>query len=198
MQAIKRLALLVCALTVFAVPATANATITTKTIDYGPYTIPAGNGDPHDHENMGMITNQMSPTSPSRAPAARSSGSRRTSSTPTGPERRSARARCSTTRCSPPSRAASPTSPAPATGPGLLGERFFASGDERTAVDLTSLPYGYKVNSTETWNMVFDMMNWATTSKTVKIRMTWKYATGTDATSRAALRPVWLDQTSAR
>ena len=35
MQAIKRLALLVCALALFAVPATANATITTKTIDYG-------------------------------------------------------------------------------------------------------------------------------------------------------------------
>ena len=46
MQAIKRFALLVCALALFAVPATANATITTKTIDYGPYTIPAGNGDP--------------------------------------------------------------------------------------------------------------------------------------------------------
>ena len=79
-------------------------------------------------------------------------------------------------------------------GPGLLGERFFASGDERTAIDLTSLPYGYKVNSTETWNMVFDLMNWETTSKTVKIRMTWKYATGTDSSSRGALRPVWLDQ----
>ena len=59
MQAIKRLTLLVCALALFAVPATANATITSKTIDYGPYTIPAGNGDPHDHENAGMITNQI-------------------------------------------------------------------------------------------------------------------------------------------
>src|SRR5690348_3569556 len=59
MQATKRLMLLVCALALFAVPATANATITTKTIDYGPYTIPAGNGDPHDHENAGMITNKI-------------------------------------------------------------------------------------------------------------------------------------------
>ena len=78
-------------------------------------------------------------------------------------------------------------------GPGLLGERFFASGDERTKIDLQSLPYGYKVNSSETWNMVFDLMNWQTTSKTVKIRMTWKYATGSDHTSRAPLRPVWMD-----
>ena len=59
MQAIKRLALLVCALALLAVPATANATITTKTIDYGPYTIPARSGDPHDHEHMGMIENQI-------------------------------------------------------------------------------------------------------------------------------------------
>ncbi|MGN6256529.1 MAG: hypothetical protein ACTHN3_02110 [Solirubrobacterales bacterium] len=79
-------------------------------------------------------------------------------------------------------------------GPGLLGERFFASGNERTAVDLSSLPYGYKVNSTETWNMIVDLANWETTSKTVYIRMTYKYATGTDSTSRSPLRPVWLDQ----
>jgi hypothetical protein len=46
-------------LALFAVPATADATITTKTIDYGPYTIPAGNGDPHDHEYAGMLTNQI-------------------------------------------------------------------------------------------------------------------------------------------
>ncbi|HEX5982997.1 MAG TPA: hypothetical protein VFY69_02205, partial [Solirubrobacterales bacterium] len=59
MQAIKRFALLVCALALFAVPATANAAITTTTIDYGPYTIPAGGGDPHDHESMGEISNQI-------------------------------------------------------------------------------------------------------------------------------------------
>src|SRR6185436_4719915 len=79
-------------------------------------------------------------------------------------------------------------------GPGLLGERFFASGDERTALDLESLPYGYKINSSETWNMVYDLMNWETVSKTFKIKVAWKYATGSDATSRAPLRPVWLDQ----
>ena len=41
--------------------------------------------------------------------------------------------------------------------------------------------------------MVIDLMNWATTSKTVKIRMIWKYGTGSDHTGRAPLRPVWLD-----
>ena len=37
-------------------------------------------------------------------------------------------------------------------------------------------------------------MNWETVSKTVKIKIAWKYATGSDHTSRASLRPVWLDQ----
>jgi hypothetical protein len=42
--------------------------------------------------------------------------------------------------------------------------------------------------------MVVDLMNWQTTTKTVKIRVTFKYATGSDATSRTNLRPWWLDE----
>jgi len=193
MQAIKRLVLLVCALTVLAVPATANATITTKTIDYGPYTIPAGGGDPHDHHSMGMIANQIVQNIAKPCTGCTiigvtpdlvyTDGSR--ANITEGPMLHHAMF------------SAQSSGKADVTcagkGPGLLGERFFASGNERTAIDLQSLPYGYKVNSTETWNMVFDLMNWETTSKTVKIRMTWKYATGTDHTSRAPLRPVWLD-----
>jgi hypothetical protein len=194
MQAIKRLALLVCAMAVLAVPATANATITTKTIDYGPYTIPAGSGDPHDHENAGMISNQIVGNIAKPCTGCSiigvtpdlvyTDGTRATISQ--GPMLHHAMFAAQSSGKSDVTCAGK--------GPGLLGERFFASGDERTAIDLTSLPYGYKVNSTETWNMVFDLMNWETTTKTVKIRMTWKYATGTDSTSRAALRPVWLDQ----
>lgn len=193
MQVIKRLALLVCALAALAVPATATATITEKTIDYGPYTIPPGNGDPHDHENAGMITNQI--VSNIAKPCT---GCTIIGVTPDlvytdgtkavitdGPMLHHAMFAAQSSGKSDVTCAGK--------GPGLLGERFFASGDERTKVDLTSLPYGYKVNSSETWNMVFDLMNWATTSKTVKIRMTWKYATGTDSSSRAALRPVWMD-----
>lgn len=193
MSALKRLALLVCAFAALAPVAGANAAITTKTIDYGPYTIPAGNGDPHDHENAGMITNQIVTNIAKPCTGCTiigvtpdlvyTDGSKATISQ--GPMLHHAMF------------AAQSSGKSDATcagkGPGLLGERFFASGDERTAIDLTSLPYGYKVNSTETWNMVFDLMNWQTTSKTVKIRMTWKYATGSDHTSRAPLRPVWLD-----
>jgi Stress up-regulated Nod 19 len=194
MQLIKRLALLVCALAVLAVPATAGATIATKTIDYGPYTIPAGNGDPHDHENAGMISNQIVSNIAKPCTGCTiigvtpdlvyTDGTKATISQ--GPMLHHAMFAAQSTGKSDVTCGSS--------GPGALGERFFASGDERTPVDLTSLPYGYKVNSTETWNMVFDLMNWETTSKTVKIRMTWKYATGTDSSSRGALRPVWLDQ----
>lgn len=193
MQAIKRFALLVCALALFAVPATANAAITTKTIDYGPYTIPAGGGDPHDHHSMGMIANQIVQNIAKPCTGCSiigvtpdlvyENGSK--ANITEGPMLHHAMFSAQSSGKSDVTCGSS--------GPGILGERFFASGNERTPVDLTSLPYGYKVNSTETWNMVFDLMNWATTSKTVKIRMTWKYATGTDHTSRAALRPVWLD-----
>ena len=193
MQAIKRLTLLVCALAVFAVPATASASITTQTIDYGPYTIPAGNGDPHDHAGMGAITNKIVQNIAKPCTGCTIIGvtpdlvyENGTKATITdGPMMHHAMFAAQSSGKSDVTCAGK--------GPGLLGERFFASGDERTAVDLQSLPYGYKINSTETWNMVFDLMNWATTSKTVKIRMTWKYATGTDHTSRAPLRPVWLD-----
>jgi hypothetical protein len=193
MQATKRLLLLVCALALFAVPATASATITTKTIDYGPYTIPAGNGDPHDHENAGMIANKIVTNIAKPCTGCSiigvtpdlvyENGSKATITE--GPMLHHAMFAAQSSGKSDVTCAGK--------GPGLLGERFFASGDERTPVDLTSLPYGYKVNSSETWNMVFDLMNWQTTSKTVKIRMTWKYATGSDATSRAPLRPVWMD-----
>jgi hypothetical protein len=193
MQAIKRLTMLVCALALFAVPATANATITTKTIEYGPWTIPAGSGDPHDHMGAGMIDNQIVQNIAKPCTGCTiigvtpdlvyTNGTKATVSE--GPMLHHAAFFAQSSGKSDVTCGNS--------GPGILGERFFASGDERTAVDLTSLPYGYKVNSTETWNMVIDLMNWATTSKTVKLKMTIKYATGTDATSRAPLRPVWLD-----
>lgn len=194
MQAIKRLALLVCAIAMFAVPATANATITTKTIDYGPWTIPAGSGDPHDHMSMGMIENKIVTNIAKPCTGCTiigvtpdlvySDGTR--ANIDTGPMLHHAMFAAQSSGKSDVTCGSS--------GPGLLGERFFASGNERTAVDLTSLPYGYKVNSSETWNMIVDLANWETVEKTVKVRVTWKYATGTDATSRSPLRPVWLDE----
>ena len=193
MSAFKRLALLVCAIAALAAPVSANAAITTKTIDYGPFTIPAGNGDPHDHMGMGAVENKI--VSNIAKPCT---GCTIIGATPdlvyengtkanldTGPMLHHAAFMAQSS--------GKTDATCGSSGPGLLGERFFAAGNERTAVDLTSLPYGYKINSSETWNMIVDLMNWQTTSKTVKVRVTWKYATSTDHTSRAPLRPVWLD-----
>lgn len=193
MSALKRLTLLACALAAFAAPATAGATITTKTIDYGPYTIPAGSGDPHDHDSMGQLKNKIVTNVAKPCTSCTIIGvtpdlvytDGTKANLDTGPMLHHAML------------AASGGGKADVTcagkGPGLLGERFFAAGNERTAVDIQSLPYGYKIGSSETWNLVYDLMNWQTTSKSVKVRMTYKYATGSDHTSRAPVRPVWLD-----
>jgi hypothetical protein len=193
MSALKRLTLLVCALAVFAAPATAGAAITTKVIEYGPYTIPAGGGDPHDHDTMGAIANKIVTNI-----AKPCTGCTLIGATPDLVYENGAKANITEgpmlhhavfmAQSSGKTDATCGNS-----GPGLLGERFFATGNERTAIDLQPLNYGYKVNSSETWNMVVDLMNWETTSKTVKVKVTWKYATGTDHTNRASLRPVWLD-----
>lgn len=193
MPALKRLAMLVCAFALFALPATANAAITTATKEYGPYTIPAGGGDPHNHETMGAIENQIAfniskPCTDCTLIGATpdlvyENGTK--ANITDGPMLHHAVFM------------AQSSGKVDATcgnnGPGQLGERFFATGNERTAIDLESLNYGYKINSSETWNMVYDLMNWETTSKKVKIKVAWKYATGDDHSERTGLRPVWLD-----
>jgi hypothetical protein len=193
MSTLKRLTLLACAAAALALPANAGAAITTKTIDYGPYTIPAGGGDPHDHDSMGMIKNKTFTNV-----AKPCTGCTLIGVTPDLVYTNGTKANLDTGPMLHHTMfAASGGSKADATcagkGPGLLGERFFAAGNERTAVDLTSLPYGYKIGSSETWNMVIDLMNWQTTAKEVKLRITYKYGTNSDHTGRAPLRPVWLD-----
>lgn len=71
---------------------------------------------------------------------------------------------------------------------GLIGQRFFASGNERTTVSFPS-GYGYNVGLLDSWNMIVDLMNMDTTAKTVYITMTYTYTTS----STTAVKPVWLD-----
>lgn len=190
------LAALACALfIVFAVSATAGATITSRTIDYGPWTIPAGGGDPHDHETMGMIENDIDFN---------------VSKPCTGcdliaidPELVYAEGREANLNTGPMLHhfvfAATGNGKrdliCDGTTVGLLGQRFFASGNERTAIDVSSLRYGYNVASSgEQWNMVTELMNWETTSKRVYVRVRFTYATGSDETSRDNVRPLWFDE----
>jgi len=193
-SAIRRLALLACLLTALAPAASAEGAIKTKTIEYGSYTIPAGSGDPADHEGMGHIHNKIvtkisKPCSDCTLigitpDLVYEDGSE--ANIETGPALHHAvffaeSSGKSDVTCG-------------GSGPGALGERFFASGNERTAIDLSELPYGYVINKSEAWNMVLHLANWESTAKTVYIKMTWKYATGSDAESRSGLRPVWLDE----
>jgi hypothetical protein len=198
MSNISKLVVLVCALAaLLAGAASSSAAVTTTTIDYGPYTIPAGSGDPHDHMTMGTIANQITTnvTKPCsnctiitiRPDLVYRDGTR--ANLDTGPMLHHALVAANAAGKSDATCRGTPV--------GSLGERFFASGNERTTMDVTSVPYGYKVGSSETWNTVVDLMNWATTTKTVRVRLTYTYATGADATSRAVLRPVWLDLDSA-
>jgi Stress up-regulated Nod 19 len=73
---------------------------------------------------------------------------------------------------------------------GLAGERFFASGDERTAI---SFPpgYGYRVRWYDSWNLLVDLMNHATTGQTVYVQLTVTYRPSWETVK--PLKPVWLD-----
>jgi hypothetical protein len=189
------IAALACALfAMLAFSATAGATITSRTVDYGPWTIPAGGGDSHDHETMGTIANDIDfnvtkpctdcdiiAIDPELVYAEGSEANLNTGPmlhhflfAATGNSKRDLVCGSS--------------------GSGALGERFFASGNERTAIDVSSLAYGYNVAASgEQWNMVTDLMNWATERKTVYVRVRFTYATGSDATSKENLSPLWLD-----
>lgn len=194
MQAMKRALPIVCALAVLAVPASATAKVETTTTEYGEYTIPAGSGDPADKEGMGNLHNEIKfniekpckdCTLISVTPDLVYNGGEE-ANIENGPILHHVVFFASS--------ASKEDVTCGESGPGALGERFFASGNERTAVDLTELSYGYKVNKSETWNMVFHLANWESSSQTVNIKMTWKYATGKDEEGIEPLQPVWLDE----
>jgi hypothetical protein len=73
---------------------------------------------------------------------------------------------------------------------GLAGERFFASGDERTAISFPA-GYGYRVRYYDSWNLLVDLMNHAATSKTVYVQVTFTIRPSWESVKR--LKPVWLD-----
>jgi len=73
---------------------------------------------------------------------------------------------------------------------GLAGERFFASGDERTAISFPN-GYGYRVRGYDSWNLLVDLMNHGSEAKTVYVQVTYQYRPSWEPVKR--LKPVWLD-----
>jgi hypothetical protein len=69
---------------------------------------------------------------------------------------------------------------APCSGPvlGLAGERFFASGNERTQIAFPS-GYGYRVRWYDSWNLLVDLMNHSSVAQQVYVQVTFTLRPGT-------------------
>jgi stress up-regulated protein Nod 19 len=73
----------------------------------------------------------------------------------------------------------------------MFGQRFFASGDERT--DIRMPPgYGYRVGAMDTWNLIYDLanMNMQPASATLKMHYEWVPASTAGMTN---VEPIWMD-----
>jgi hypothetical protein len=73
---------------------------------------------------------------------------------------------------------------------GLAGERFFASGNERTRIGFPT-GYGYRVRWYDSWNLLADLMNHSELSQTVYVQVTYRYRPAWESVK--GVRPVWLD-----
>ena len=73
---------------------------------------------------------------------------------------------------------------------GLAGERFFASGDERTAIRLTD-GYGYRLRSWDSWNLLVELMNMMPDARSVYLTVTFTYRPWWENVK--PVKPVWLD-----
>jgi hypothetical protein len=70
-----------------------------------------------------------------------------------------------------------------------FAERFYAEGEERTRIDLPT-GYGYPNRGSDSWGMVYMLMNHRAVSDTVYVQYTIRYVTGEALT---AVKPIWAD-----
>ncbi len=73
---------------------------------------------------------------------------------------------------------------------GVNGERFFASGDERTKMILPP-GFGYYIGASDSWSMIYMLMNMNPQAINVDISLTATWVPASAALT--PLRPVWLD-----
>ena len=74
-------------------------------------------------------------------------------------------------------------------------ERFFSSGNERTAFTLPLLGeknVGYKISANDQFSMIVDLMNQNDEDKVVYLTMTWDFVPGHKA-EWDDMKPIWLD-----
>ncbi|MGH2980161.1 MAG: hypothetical protein ACRDLQ_11085 [Solirubrobacterales bacterium] len=70
---------------------------------------------------------------------------------------------------------------------GQIGERFFASGNERSQMHLPA-PFGYQ-NSRSTWSLISHVINKGSVTKSLNIEIVFQYRT----TGAAETKPLWWD-----
>jgi hypothetical protein len=74
---------------------------------------------------------------------------------------------------------------------GQIGERFFASGNERTHMHLPS-PFGYYNQAGQnTWVLIYHLVNKAAVQKKLSIQIFYRYRT--DPPNASEAKPLWLD-----
>ena len=79
----------------------------------------------------------------------------------------------------------------PGRGPGLLGQRFFSSGNERSPVSAQG-PFGYPQGTNSTWNLIYDLMNMTKDVRRVAISVTYEYVP-LSTPGIKPMTPLWLD-----
>jgi hypothetical protein len=73
----------------------------------------------------------------------------------------------------------------------MFGQRFFASGDERTDIRFPE-GYGYRVGAMDTWNMIYDLANMNMTPQSAYIRMHYEYVP-LSTSGMTNVEPIWFD-----
>ncbi len=73
----------------------------------------------------------------------------------------------------------------------VYGQRLMASGNERT-VFAGPVGYGMNVGANDRWNILYDLMNYASATKQVYIQIVWGYVPGT---TLKPVIPIWMDET---
>ena len=74
---------------------------------------------------------------------------------------------------------------------GRLGQRFFASGDERTVIEFPD-NYGYRVGAGSRWNLIWDLASMSGVAETVYYTVEFTYVPASTPGMRD-VEPVWLD-----
>jgi hypothetical protein len=73
----------------------------------------------------------------------------------------------------------------------MFGQRFFAAGDERTVIDFPE-GYGYQVNATDTWNLIYELAGMSPDPQQVYIEMSYEYVPMSTADMNN-VEPIWMD-----